>query len=88
MIKFLVSSTNEMRLESMDDVEQFHKQIQEEAEQLGCTLATFSWAEKYNKKLDETYYQVKYKFIFNKLADPDYPLDHIDYIQKSRIVEE
>lgn len=81
MIKYLISATNEIRLETMDDVEAFHKEIQNEAEELGCTLATFSWTEKENKKLEEVYYQVKYKFIFNKLADPTRALNHIDYIQ-------
>lgn len=86
MIKYLISSTNEIRLETMDDVEEFHKKIQSEADDMGCTLASFSWTEKENKKLEEIYFQVKYKFVFNKLADPTRPLNHIDYIQYDEVL--
>ena len=79
MIKYLISSTNEVRLETMDDVEQFHKQMQDKAAEIGCLLASFSWVEKENKKTEEIYYQVKFKFVFNKLADPEIPYDDIEY---------
>ena len=79
MIKYLISSTNEVRVDSMDEVEQFHKEMQDKAAEIGCLLASFSWVEKENKKLDEIYYQVKFKFVFNKLADPETPYRDIDY---------
>lgn len=79
MIKYLISSVNEVRLDSMDDVELFHKQMQDKAAEMNCLLASFSWVEKESKKLEEIYYQVKFKFVFNKLADPDVPYDDIDY---------
>ncbi len=79
MILYLIKSTNEVRLETMDDVETFHKKVQKEAEEMKCTLSSFSWVEKENKKLEETYYQVKYAFVFNKLADPEVPLNKIEY---------
>lgn len=79
MIKYLISSTNEVRLDSMEDVEVFHKQMQDKAAEMGCLLASFSWTEKENKKLEEIYYQVKFKFVFNKIADPETPYVDIDY---------
>lgn len=79
MIKYLISATNEVRLETMSDVEEFHKQMQDKAAENGCLLASFSWTEKENKKFEEIYYQVKFKFVFNKLADPEVPYFDIDY---------
>lgn len=87
MIKFLISSTNEVRLETMDDVETFHKQMQDKAAEIGCLLASFSWVEKENKKTEEVYYQVKFKFVFNKLADPEIPYTDIDYKLREVISE-
>ena len=84
MLKFLISATNEIRVETMQDVEALHKQLQDEADEIGCLLNNFSWTQKENKKTDEIYYQVKYKFIFNSLRDPDFALDSITYKQKQQ----
>lgn len=79
MIKYLISSVNEVRLEDMHDVEAFHEELQQKAKGMGCTLANFSWAEKEDKKLEITYYQVKYKFTFGTLKTPEAYLNDIDY---------
>lgn len=79
MIKYLISSTNEVRLESMDDVKSFHEELQQEAKGMGATLANFSWTEKEDKKLEITYYQVKYKFTFGTLRTPEAYLNDIVY---------
>ena len=36
MLKFLISATNEIRVETMQDVEALHKQLQDEADEIGC----------------------------------------------------
>lgn len=88
MIKYLIKSANEIRVETMEEVEQLHKELQKEAEQMGCTLSTFSWTEKENKRLEEIYFQVKYTFVFNKLADPDVALKGITYTMYDGISED
>lgn len=85
MIVYLIKSTNEVRIETMDEVEDFHKQLQEEAEENGYTLSSFSWSEKTVKAQGEVvdvYYQVKYQFVFNNLKEPEKVLDSIEYNQK------
>lgn len=91
MIKYLIKSTNEVRLETMDDVEQFHKNLQKEAEEGGYTLSTFSWAEKEVKaqgEVIETYYQVKFAFVFNTLKDPERPYKSIEFNLYNDMVED
>ena len=82
MIKYLVKSTNEVRLEDMTDVEEFHKHLQNEAEDNGYTLTNFAWSEKTLKAQGEivgVYYIVKYTFAFNNAKDPETALKDIVY---------
>lgn len=82
MIKWLIKSQNEYRLETMTDVEEFHKELQKEAENGGYTLTNFSWAEKAVKEkgeIVETYFQVKATFVFNTLKDPENPFSKVEY---------
>lgn len=79
MIKYLISATNEVRMESIQDVESFHEELQQHARAMNATLANFSWAEKEDKKLEEIYYQVKYKFTFGTLRTPEALLNDIQY---------
>lgn len=81
MIKYLIKSTNEVRLDTMEEVEEFHKQLQVEAEENDYTLSTFSWAEK-SAKVDgevEIFYQVKYSFVFNVLKAPERAIKSVKY---------
>lgn len=82
MIKWLIKSQNEFRIETMEDVEKFHKDMQNKAEDEGYTLSSFSWSEKEVKdhgEIVDTYYQVKVTFIFNVLKDPDNPFSDVEY---------
>ena len=53
MIKWLIKSQNEFRLETMSDVEEFHKEMQKKAADEGYTLSSFSWMEKEVKEKGE-----------------------------------
>ena len=93
MIKWLIKSQNEYRIETMSDVEEFHKQMQKEAAENGYTLSNFSWAEKEVKEKGEivdTYYQVKVTFVFNVLKEPENPFTKVVYptIDSEEVVEE
>lgn len=79
MQKYLISSTNEVRLESIEDVKSFHEELQEKARALGATLANFSWTEKEDKKQEIIYFQVKYKFTFGTLRAPEAMLTDIKF---------
>lgn len=82
MIKWLIKSTNEFRVETMSDVEEFHKDLQNMAEDGGYTLTSFSWNEKFVKEKGEvvdSYFSVKCTFSFNELKDPDKPFTDVDY---------
>ena len=91
MIKYLIKSVNEFRIETMSEIEEFHKQLQSKAENEGFTLGSFSWTEKTTKEkgeVIETYYQVKAQFIFNTLRDPERPLKSIEFNQIDSFGEE
>lgn len=81
MIKWLLKSTNEYRLETLSDVEEFHKQLQKQASN-GYTLTSFSWSEKIKKSKEEIldqYFVVKYTFTFNDPKDPENTFSDISY---------
>lgn len=74
MMSWVIKNTTEYRLETMEEVESFHKKLQEQARFGGYTLTNFSWAEKEEKEKGEvvnTYFQVKCTFVFNTLKFPD-----------------
>lgn len=74
MMPWVIKNTTEYRLETMEEVESFHKKLQEQARSGGYTLTNFSWAEKQVKSKGEAleeYYQVKCTFVFNNLKDPE-----------------
>lgn len=82
MIKWLIKSTNEFRVETMSDVEEFHKNLQNMAADGGYTLTNFAWAEKFVKEKGEvvdSYFSVKCTFQFNELKDPENPFTDVDY---------
>ena len=81
MITWLIKSTNEYRVDTMEEVEEFHKKLQNKARDEGYTLASFSWAEKVAKCDGEEYpyYQVKCSFVFNTLKEPENPFLSVEY---------
>ena len=53
MIKALINSTNTIRVETEEDADQLHKDLQQEAEKLGCVLSTFTKTLKEKKSKGE-----------------------------------
>lgn len=85
MIKWLIKSTNEIRIETKSEVEEFHDQLQQEADALGCRVTSWQEAEKQRKsggEVVEEWFIVKYTLTFNDAKNPEHPLDHIDYVIK------
>ena len=82
MIKALINSTNTIRVETEEDADQLHKDLQQEAEKLGCVLSTFTKTLKEKKskgEVMESWYIVKYVFTFNDAKDPVTYLKSIEY---------
>ena len=81
MITYLIKSTNEFRVDTIQEVEEFHKALQEKASNEGYTLSSFSWTEKTAKECGESYsfYFVKYSFVFNVLKNPENPFFKVEY---------
>lgn len=80
--RFLIKSTSEYRLETLEEVEAFHKELQKQAVSGGYTLSAFSWTEKYIKSKGEivdSYFHVKCTFIFNELKNPENHFFSVDF---------
>jgi vacuolar-type H+-ATPase subunit I/STV1 len=82
MLKSLIKSTNEVRVETEDEADQFHKLLQQEAEKIGCVLSTFTKTLRQKKSKGEVideYYQIKYTYVFNDIKEPSSYLKSIEY---------
>ena len=82
MIKYLLKTTEEYRLETIEDVKHFHELLREDAAQQQYHLAAFSWAEKQIKSKGEVleeYFVVKVQKQFQEPKDAILPLDQITY---------
>lgn len=82
MIKWLIKSTNEVRIETKTDVDIFHKEVEQQAEAMGATLSSWSEAQKQKTakgEVLEEWYIVKYVFVFNNPKDPEKPLRSVSY---------
>lgn len=82
MLKSLIKATNEVRVETEEEADQFHKELQKEAEKIGCILSTFTKTLRQRKskgEIIEEYYQIKYTYVFNDIKEPYSYLKGIEY---------
>ena len=82
MLKSLIKATNEVRVETEEDADNFHKELQKEAEKIGCILSTFTKTLRQKKSKGEVvdeYYQIKYTYVFNDIKEPYTYLKNIEY---------
>lgn len=82
MLKSLIKATNEVRVETEEDADNFHKELQKEAEEIGCILSTFTKTLRQKKSKGEIideYYQIKYTYVFNDIKEPFSYLKNIEY---------
>ena len=82
MIKYLIKATNEYRVETKEDADALHKQLEEEATSKGWTLS--GWSETYkNRKsqgeIIEEWFICKSVVIFNDAKEPAAALENIQY---------
>lgn len=82
MIKWLIKSTEEIRVENEDDANQLHKEIEQFAHDNDYILNT--WTQTYKSvklkgELVDEYWLCKYTLIFNEAKTPTIPLKDIKY---------
>ena len=85
MIKYLIKSTQEIRVETEEDADALHKQMAAEAEQLGAVLTSWNETKKEQKAKGEIiaeWYICKYTLTFNDPKAPIELLESIDYKTK------
>jgi len=82
-VKYLLKTTEEFRLETLDDVKQFHTNLEKDAAEQEYNLSGFSWSEKYEKEKGEvigSYFVVKAIKVFDEAKMPEQsPLESITY---------
>lgn len=82
-VKYLLKTTEEYRLETLDDVKQFHETLEKDAVAQEYILSSFAWTEKYEKEKGEvisSYFVVKAVKTFDEAKAPEQsPLDSITY---------
>lgn len=82
MIKYLIKSTQEIRVETEEDADALHKQMAEEAEKIGAVLTSWNETKKEQKAKGEIiaeWYICKYTLAFNDPKEPVAPLSSITY---------
>lgn len=81
-VKYLLKTTEVYRLETMSDVEGFHKWLQKDADDQGYQLIGFSWKEKFRSSKGEVvdeWYVVSATKVFEDEKEPDLPLRTVSY---------
>ena len=83
MIKYLIKTTEEYWLSTLDDVENFHRALQEDGEKQGYQVAAFGYSEKpikEGKEVIDNYYIAKVTKLFDDAMEPaEAPLNTITY---------
>ena len=82
ILKYLIKATNEYRVETKEDADKLHKELEEEATEKGWTLS--GWSETYkNRKsqgeIIEEWFICKSVVVFNDPKEPVIALEDISY---------
>lgn len=75
-VHWILKNTTEYRIDTIEEVEQFHQQLQDQAAEGGYTLTSFSWTKKEIVKqgeLFDEYYICKVTFTINNPKEPELP---------------
>ena len=88
MIKYLIKSTNEIRVDSEEDANALHKYYEDYARDNAYILN--SWSQTYRTKksgeeIVEEWWICKVVLVFNDAKAPDIPLDTINFKMQTTI---
>lgn len=82
MISWVTKNTAEYRIDTMSEVEDFHKKMQDQAADGGYTLSSFSWTKKEVKAQGEVvdeFFIVKVANVFNDPKNPELPFLSVEF---------
>ena len=82
MIKYLIKTTTEIRVETEDDANTLHKEMETFAHTNNFTLSSWTQTYKCRKQkgeIIEEYYLCKYILQFNDIKEPETTLKDIQY---------
>lgn len=86
MVKAVLKSTNTIRFETLNDVENFHEQLKKEALDGGYELTDFKYSVKAVKVKSEIvgeYYICTYTNVLDDVKDPEYKFLSVKYSTES-----
>ena len=89
MISWVLKNTAEYRVDTMAEVEDFHKQLQYEANENGYNLTSFSWTKKEVKSGGEVvdeFFTVKVVNVFNEAKEPENPFLKVDFPKNTGVL--
>ena len=82
MIKYVLKSTIEYRLESVEDVKEFEKELRNQAINNGYVLSAYGYTKKETKaqgEIVDEYFVVKATLLFNVAKEPTLPVVDVEY---------
>lgn len=82
MLKFLIKSIIEVRVENKEDADKLHKELQKTALDEGYSLTAWNETHKERKVKGEVVDEwelCKATFVFNDQKEPVYPLENVEY---------
>jgi len=82
MIKYLIKSTNEVRVGTKEEADQLHKELEKEAQEQGYVLAAWSETHKEKKAQGEVVDEwmiCKWTFVFDDPKEPVMAYKFINY---------
>lgn len=88
MIKWLIKSTNEVRVETEEDANELHKEIEQFAHDNDYILNAWTQTLRTQKSKGEiiaSWYICKYVLIFNDAKEPEIPLNEIEFKMQKMI---
>lgn len=81
MRHFVLNNTTKYRVETIEDVESFHAELQSQAAKDGYQLSSFGYKEKYMKEKGEvidSFFEVTVTFTVNDIKEPLIPIFDVE----------
>lgn len=88
MLKYLIKSTNEIRVDSEEDANELHKYYEDFARDNAYILNSWSQTLRTKKsqgEIVESWFICKVVLVFNDVKAPDIPLDNIEFNMRKTI---
>lgn len=90
-VHWILKNTTEYRIDTIEEVEEFHQQLQNQAAEGGYTLTSFSWTKKEVTKQGEIideYFVTKAVFTINNPKMPELPYFKVELPRNDTLAKE